>query len=116
MLVHFRSRINVDLVNKVNKRMVLKMEEMTSFQQESAASKIDIEDVKKGYSEEIENNGKLILDASFTPGDISYPRDIELLNQARKQIEIIIYRLYKQLKGRVKNKPRTYRQVARKNI
>jgi hypothetical protein len=38
---------NVDLVNKVNKRMVLKMEEMTSSQQESAASKIEIEDVKK---------------------------------------------------------------------
>lgn len=36
------------------------------------------------------NRGKLILDASCAPGDISYPTDLNLLNQARKQTEKII--------------------------
>jgi hypothetical protein len=30
------------------------------------------------------NSGKLILDATCAPADISYPTDIEILNEARK--------------------------------
>ena len=37
-----------------------------------------------------ENRGKLILDASCAPADISYPTDLNLLNQGRKQTEKII--------------------------
>jgi hypothetical protein len=39
----------------------------------------DRECKKKGYSEKIENYGELILDASCTPGDISYPREFVVI-------------------------------------
>jgi hypothetical protein len=50
---------------------------------------------------EPKNRGKLILDATCAPGDISYPTDLELLNQARKQTEKIIDLLYEQIKGQL---------------
>ncbi len=46
--------------------------------------------------------------------DISYPTDLGLLNQARMQTKKIIDCLYKTVKEKVKTKPRTYRQTARK--
>ena len=47
--------------------------------------------------------------------DISYPTDLGLLNEARVHPEKIIDILYKQLKGQIHKKPRTYRNVARKD-
>ncbi|MHC5732373.1 MAG: hypothetical protein ACYTXY_51620, partial [Nostoc sp.] len=61
------------------------------------------------------NRGKLILDATCAPGDISYPTDIGLLNQARKHTEKIIDSLYEQIKGQLEKKPRTYREIARRD-
>lgn len=110
MLVHFRSRISANLVNKVNQEMVKKMLETTSSQ--SAEKKTELSD--KEVSEP-KNRGKLILDATCAPGDISYPTDIGLLNQARKQTEKIIDSLYEQIKGQLEKKPRTYRQIARRD-
>lgn len=64
---------------------------------------------------ELKNRGKLILDATCAPGDISYPTDLGLLNQARKQTEIIIDLIFEQIKGILEKKPRTYREIARKD-
>jgi hypothetical protein len=61
------------------------------------------------------NRGKLILDATCAPADISYPTDLGLLNAARQHTEKIIEALYKSLKSQVKKKPRTYRFKARKD-
>ena len=61
------------------------------------------------------NRGKLILDATCAPSDIKYPQDIGLLNAARKQTEKLIDLLYQPLRGQLKQKPRTYRQKARKD-
>ena len=61
------------------------------------------------------NQGKLIIDATAAPADISYPTDLGLLNRARVHTEKIIDILYKQLKGQIPKKPRTYRNVARKD-
>jgi hypothetical protein len=60
------------------------------------------------------NQGKLILDATCAPADISYPTDLKLLNQARVQTEKILDELYKPLKEKINKKPRTYRKLARK--
>ena len=62
------------------------------------------------------NQGKLILDATCTPADISYPTDLGLLNGARVHTEKIIDILYKSLKVKIKKKPRTYRKLARKDF
>jgi hypothetical protein len=48
------------------------------------------------------NRGKLILDATCAPADITYPTDLGLLNLARVHTEKIIDILYKSLKDKEK--------------
>ena len=43
------------------------------------------------------NRGKLIIDATCAPADISYPTDLGLLNKARVHTEKIIDILYKHI-------------------
>jgi hypothetical protein len=61
------------------------------------------------------NRGKLIIDATCAPADISYPTDLGLLNGARVHTEKIIDILYKPIKGKTNKTPITYRNLARKN-
>jgi transposase, IS5 family len=110
MLVHFRERISADLVNRMNRETVKKMLEIISSQQTEKKTEEPEKEVNTP-----KNRGKLILDATCAPGDISYPTDIGLLNQARFQIEKIIDSLYEQIKGQLEKKPRTYRQIARRD-
>jgi hypothetical protein len=94
MMVHFRKKIGMELINKINK---------------------EIEKKATGVaSEKKENEGKLLLDATCTPADIKYPTDIGILNDAREKTEKIIDKLYEEIKEKRKEKPRTYREVARK--
>jgi transposase, IS5 family len=62
------------------------------------------------------NRGELIVDATACPQDISYPTDLNLLNDAREQSEKLIDILYGRIKlvDAEKTKPRTYREIARK--
>ena len=95
MMVHFRKKIGMELINKINK---------------------EIEKKATGVaSEKKENEGKLLLDATCTPADIKYPTDIGILNDAREKTEKIIDKLYEEIKEKRKEKPRTYREVARKD-
>jgi IS5 family transposase len=107
MLVHFRERIDMNLVNKLNQKIVKKALE-DQEEEEVKAKKSEVEDSKS----EVTNRGKLILDASCAPADISYPTDLELLNQSRKHTETIIDILYNSVKVKNSNKPRTYRKIA----
>ena len=107
MLVYFRERISIDLVKKVNIKMV-------STQRENQGDKLKKEQEKEEESEK-NNKGKLILDATCAPADITYPNDLGLLNKAREQTEKIIDTLYKPIKEKLKKKPRTYRKRARKD-
>jgi len=107
LLVHFRQRISAELVNKVNEGMVKKIQETTPKPPEKKKDS----DAKN----ESTNQGKLIIDATCAPADISYPTDLGLLNKARVHTEKIIDILYKSLKEKIKNQPRTYRKIARKD-
>jgi transposase, IS5 family len=61
------------------------------------------------------NAGKLLMDATVAPQNITYPTDLKLLNAARQKSETIIDQLYdKDLHGPVK--VRTYRQLAQKDF
>lgn len=93
-MVHFRKKIGMELINKMNKEIVKNVEDVVS--------------------EKKENEGKLLLDATCTPADIKYPTDIGILNEAREKTEKIIDKLYEEIKEKRKEKPRTYREVARK--
>ena len=91
----------------MNERLVEKMRSLTPIKSE-----------KKKDSDgrnESPNRGKLIIEATCVPADISYPTDLGLLNGARVHTEKIIDILYKQLKGKTNKKPRTYRNLARKD-
>jgi transposase, IS5 family len=105
--VYFRQRISPSLINKVNERLVKKMQEITPIKPEKKKDS----DAKNEPS----NRGKLILDATCAPADISYPTDLGLLNRARVHTEKIIDILYKQIKEKTTKKPRTYRNLARKD-
>jgi hypothetical protein len=92
MLVHFRQRIGVNLVNKINEKMVK--------EQTEAPGKVV--DKKSSDISEPKNQGKLILDATCAPADIKYPNDLGILNQAREQTETIIDALHTQIQSPVK--------------
>lgn len=107
MLVHFRKRINVELVNKINQAIVKRQQEKTEV-------KIKKKDSPQEQREKPPNQGKLILNATCAPADIRYPTDLGILNQARRESEKIIDRLFYCLKGKLIEKPRTCRQIAKK--
>ena len=71
----------------------------------------NLEEIKEN-----QNQGKLIIDGTCAPADISYPKDLHLLNQGRTKTEKIIDILYEavNVKSQFDKKNITYRQIARK--
>jgi IS5 family transposase len=110
LLTDFRKRLGMDQVNAINERIVSLKAKLES-QRENAPQPED-KDSSEDNDEESENKGRLIIDATACPQDIAYPTDLDLLSGAREKTEQLIDKLYHpQLH---KQKPRTYRQVARK--
>lgn len=72
------------------------------------------EDIKEDTSFSSTNRGTLILDATCCPADIHYPTDVGLLNHTRELLENMIDILHPFAQKIYPEKPRTYRQVARK--
>ncbi len=77
---------------------------------------LTVQAIEKTSVELPENKGDLIVDATACPQDISYPTDLNLLNDAREQSEKLIDILYAMSKPGYEQllKPRTYREIARK--
>ena len=116
MFVHFRKRLNRELVGKINEQIVLKQGATDrEGKREKRKHEAEASNTEEGEGLSSQNQGKLILDATCTPADISYPTDLKLLNQAREHTEKILDRLYEQIKDKFDRKPRTYRQKARKD-
>jgi IS5 family transposase len=121
MMVHFRKRLNLEIVGRINERIVKppkesgqKEIEEKQDRKENKEEKLEEKTVEKEQKKiEPANQGKLLLDATVAPADIRYPTDIKLLNEAREQTEIVIDALYKQVKDQLPKKPRTYRREAR---
>lgn len=101
-LVAFRKRLSAEFLVEANE-VFLADAEVTS---EHRKKKISAESAE-------ENFGTMILDATCSPSNIKYPQDFVLLNDAREKLEEMIdyfHKTYHPWK-----KPRTYRQVARKD-
>jgi hypothetical protein len=115
MFVHFRKRVNLELIGQLNEAIVQQRCQNGSAQQEDSANP----SVEQGDDNDDHeppsavNAGHLIVDASCTPADIRYPTDLSLLNEAREHTEHIIDLLYAQVREQVSQKPRTYRRQAR---
>jgi hypothetical protein len=113
MMVHFRKRINLEMLKEVNE-YVIESHEKKADAKIPEATTADRED-ESSINEKKENDGLLILDATCAPADIRYPTDISLLNEAREKLEKLIDKIYGYSKKSFK-KPRTYRKIARKKF
>ena len=105
-LVHFRKRFTLEILQDIN--------ELICHRQEPASSKEDDKsDSDDTNGDSSSNKGKLLMDATCIPADITYPTDVKLLNKAREKTEQIIDILSRDLPEK---KVRTYRRRARKDF
>jgi len=112
MFVHFRKRIGEKTLAKVNDAVTQKAAAQAPKASEEKSG--DDKDDGPGAADS-SNKGKLVVDATCTPADITFPTDLKILNTAREKSEKIIDILHRPLKGKHK-KPRTYRKKARKEF
>lgn len=133
LMVHFRKRIPAEMVMQITEEVFAREamqgmgapeeaareleEEPEETPEEPAENGIPVKEPENSASGEREasNKGILILDATCCPQDIRYPTDIGLLNQAREISEEIIDKLYGTVMEQYMIKPRTYRQIARRD-
>ncbi|MFV0402197.1 MAG: IS5 family transposase [Oscillospiraceae bacterium] len=98
LMVYFRKRLTPEILGEINELII----ERACEQEES---------VKSDDDDDSNNSGTLIVDATCAPGDIRYPTDTFLLNEARVNSEKMIDLLHEPGSGM---KPRTYRRRAHK--
>jgi len=120
MFVHFRKRVGKNKMSMINEAIVEKALSESRKTSEKKCSEKEKSSEKKDDDDEpnppdSQNKGKLLVDATCAPADITYPTDLKLLNKAREKSEEIIDLLHQPLKGKEK-KPRTYRERARKEF
>lgn len=110
LVTDFCKRLGMDQVNAINERIVSLKARFELLEDEAA--QLEEKDSSEDKDPEPDNKGRLIIDATACPQDIAYPTDLDLLSGAREKTEQLIDKIYDpQLHIQ---KPRTYRQVARK--
>lgn len=118
-MTHFRKRFNVELINELNESIVVeqrKKDKKNHDDEPPTGEDHPSEEPSSSSSSESvlpPNQGKLLLDATCAPSDITYPTDIGLLNKSREKLKKMVDTLHRPLVGKQK-KPRTYRVKARK--
>ena len=112
MMTHFRKRISKEMMQRIN--ALTFASEAVAGMDNADETDTQEEDTKEDSSLSSTNRGTLILDATCCPADIHYPTDVGLLNHARELLENMIDILHPTVREVFPEKPRTYRQVARK--
>ena len=132
LFVEIRERLNLEILSKINEIIVLhkirheeveqktlkENEEEEPPEKEEESVDIVAKEQETAIPQEAplpENKpkGKLLIDATVVPQNVTFPTDLKLLNAARKKSEELIDKLYKpSLHGHPK--VRTYRQIAHK--
>lgn len=102
-MVHFRKRFDAAFIGRINER-ICRDEQIDNKEHVDEASEEKL-------------SGKLLIDATCTPEDMRHPTDLTLLSDARETTEAVIDVLWGHYgrQGKFKDKPRTYRQNARKD-
>lgn len=112
LLVEFRKRLSADVLAEINE-MIIEFNQSDDQPPKSGGSTSDTEASEPEDAMSAgENEGTLILDATCAPQHIAFPQDINLLNEARENLEEIIDAICYEYN---EPKPRTYRQNARKD-
>ena len=131
LFVELRNRLNGDLINQINELIAgLSAGGQMGREPDPLADETEDKEEPKDNGNDEDGRqvsltaaaqpevdlcppkGQMIIDATACPQDISYPTDVDLLNDAREKSEELIDRLYYPISG--KAKPRTYRVEARK--
>ena len=97
LMVYFRKRLTPEIIGEINEMII--------------TANTPKDDNSQGDDDD-DNEGDLIVDSTCAPQNIKYPQDINLLNEARENLEKMIDGLHDPKDGL---KPRTYRQKARKD-
>jgi hypothetical protein len=108
LMVHFRKRCDPEALARMNELIVQKSLDQNEKKHIDESENTPDDDTSPS------NQGKLIVDATCTPADITYPTDIKLLNEAREKTEEIIDCIHAPFIG-TRKKPRTYREKARRD-
>lgn len=128
LMVHFRKRFGKKALREINEEICRAAREADKKKNKDddhkpepptggkkvATEETNNPDQDSSFEVYPANQGKLILDATCAPADIHYPTDLSLLNEAREKLDNIIDIIHKTL-GKPGKRPRTYRQIARKN-
>lgn len=104
LLVEFRKRLTDDILMDINE-LILKGDDDDDRPASGGGT-------DEGSDKQEDNKGTLILDATCAPQNIEFPQDINLLNETREKLELIIDAIC--FRENL-NKPRTYRKKARRD-
>lgn len=108
-LVYFRKRLTAEMLMEINERLLENANPTTEHSEENESNRAAYANTPE---EDRDNLGTMIMDATCSPSNIRYPMDFLLLNEAGEKLEKMIdffHNCYHPWK-----KPRTYREVARK--
>ena len=108
-LVYFRKRLNVEMINQINDDYLETADPTPEHSEENESERAK----EANQIHENGNKGTLIMDATCSPSNIRYPQDFSLLNEARGKLEKMIDFFHETFHPW--KKPRTYREVARKD-
>lgn len=134
LFVSIRERLSLSVVNSINDIVIAHGFESSSNTDNDSANQDPAGDDEEGICATLPdvdiaqqgdqaaeakplppNAGKLLMDATVAPQNITFPTDLKLLHAVRLKSEQIIDKLYnKELHGDVK--VRTYRQLARRDF
>ena len=116
LLVEFRKRLDENILAEINEMIAVYNNPDDSSDDDSKGGGNSADNTSNenntDAASEPENVGTLILDATCAPQNIAFPQDINLLNEARENLESMIdqicceYNFYK---------PRMYREKARES-
>lgn len=125
LFVDFRKRLGIEQINSINEKILglgnkdennNNTEDANLLQQPSTLKDGTLPTIKSKddfEASKTSHKGKLIADATACPQDIAYPTDLTLLSDARAKSEELIDVLYNTQLHKIK--PRTYREIARKD-
>ena len=105
LLVEFRKRLDDEILAQINEMIIA----YNTPDDPGPGSGGETSDGSKGGTE---NSGTIILDVTCVPQNISYPQDVNLLNEARENLESLIDRICYDYSY---YKPRMYRRNARRD-
>lgn len=111
LFVEFRKRLGAEQINTINEK-IMRLIQSTTSNEPAPTTDTDKTPSTDANTSVITHKGQLITDATACPQDIAYPTDLNLLNDAREKTEELIDILYN--KTLHHQKPRTYRETARK--